>query len=77
MTLLPNLPAHKRDRYQARLVESAWVIMDMQRGERVGKARYTVEVQGRWTAEMLNEAYQRGLEVGKSRAGRVEQALEG
>ena len=72
MTLLPDFPhAKKMERYEARLVESAWVILDMARGERHGKARYTVEVQARWTAEMLNAAFREGIEVGKRRAAQL------
>ena len=65
MTLLPDQPVHIKKRYQARLVDSAWVILDLMRGGRAGKARYTVEVQARWTAEMLNEAFRDGLRIGR------------
>ena len=63
--LLPDIPAHKQERFQPVLVDSAWVILDLQRGERAGKARYTVEIQARWTAEMLNQAFRDGLELGR------------
>ena len=68
MTLLPDQPVHKRQRYLPVLVESAWVILDMHSGERIGKARYTVEVQAQWTAEMLNAAYREGLEIGRAQS---------
>ncbi len=65
MTLLPETPVHLKERYQPRLLQSAWVILDLLRGERAGKARYTVEVQARWTADMLNEAFRDGLRIGR------------
>ncbi len=70
MTLDPEFPVHTQERYQPRLVESAWVILDLLRGVRAGKARYTVEVQARWTAEMLNEAYREGLRIGRGEEGK-------
>ncbi len=65
MTLLPDQPVHIKERYQARLVDSAWVILDLMNGGRAGKARYTVEVQARWTADMLNDAFRDGLKIGR------------
>jgi hypothetical protein len=65
MTLLPDSPVHVKERYQPRLQESAWVILDMMRGARAGKARYTVELQARWTADMLNEEFRDGLKIGR------------
>jgi hypothetical protein len=65
MTLLPDQPVHMRERYYPVLVDSSWVILDLQRGQRASKVRYTVEIQAQWTAEMLNAAYQDGLKVGR------------
>ncbi len=65
MTLLPDTPVHKRERYQPCLIESTWVILDLQSGERAGKASYRVEIQARWAAEQLNAAYREGVERGR------------
>jgi len=65
MTLLTDQPVHIKERYQVRLVESSWVILDMLRGARAGKARFTVEIQAHWTAKMLNEAFRDGLRIGR------------
>jgi hypothetical protein len=70
MTLLPEFPTRKiQPRYQSQLIESSWVILDMDLGIKVGKARYTVEVQANWTADMMNAAYLKGIEVGKEQVG--------
>ena len=65
---LPDQPIHKRERYLPVLVESAWVILDLHSGQRTGKARYTVEIQAQWTADMLNAAYREGLAIGRAQS---------
>lgn len=61
--LLPHIPPHKEEeRFIAKLVESSWIVLDLISGERMGRARYTVEIQARWTAQAINRAYQIGLQ---------------
>ena len=66
MTLLPDQAVKIKERYQARLVESSWVILDMMQGAKTSKLRFTVEIQARWATEMLNEAFRDGLQIGKA-----------
>jgi hypothetical protein len=67
MTQLPGQPIRTRERYYPVLVDSSWVILDLQRGHRASKVRYTVEIQAIWTAEMLNAAYRDGMAQGKAK----------
>jgi hypothetical protein len=68
MNLLPAMPPRKVEpRYSAKLVDSAWFVLDRQSGARMGRARYTVEIQARWTAEAMEEAYRAGLREGEGR----------
>ena len=60
--LLPEFPDPKKEeRFAAQLVESSWIVLDLISGAPMGRARYTVEIQARWTAEAMNEAYKLGL----------------
>lgn len=66
MNLMPTFPQQKdRVRYVAQLVDSSWFVLDRLSGQRMGRARYTVEIQARWTAEAMEEAYRSGLAEGK------------
>ncbi len=62
MNLVPAIPPRESDpRYIPRLVESSWIVLDRVTGAPLNQARYTVEIQARWTAEAMEKAYQMGL----------------
>ncbi len=70
MNLLPATPPRKvKPRYSAKLVDSAWFVLDRQSGA-MGRARYTVEIQARWTAEAMEEAYRAGLREAERNRGK-------
>jgi len=63
MNLLPVTPTRKTEpRYKTKLVDSSWFVLDRVSGAKMGRARYTVEIQARWTAEAMEQAYQKGIE---------------
>lgn len=65
--MLNLLPAAQPEegRFEPRLVESSWRILDRQTGRQMGRARYTVEIQARWAAEAMNAAYALGIRRGR------------
>jgi len=67
MNLLPSTPAtESAPRFRARLIDSSWIVLDRMTGAPLNQARYTVEIQARWTAEAMELAYRTGLLEGQS-----------
>ena len=70
MSLLPSIPIRESGpRFSARLIDSSWIVLDGETGGPLNQARYTVEIQARWTAEAMEMAYQKGLLEGRQSKG--------
>jgi hypothetical protein len=65
MSLLPMpIPQKTPQRFEIRLMQSSWRVIDTETGELAGRARYTVEIQAQFAAETLNWAYEMGKREG-------------
>jgi len=67
MKILPSIPAQESSaRGSARWIDSSWIVLDRETGAPLNQARYTVEIQARWTAEAMEIAYRTGLLEGQN-----------